>query len=243
MTRSESPKGGNGTAPGVLDVAASTATAAVAGAADVMGRTINEVQQAIENIQKDDSTTTRSVHGDAEDEQDQEQDSLGIGSGTRAKLAEQAKRANDQRDKQRESVGVDGLVYSDESDDDEDDSTRRDLGRTNGNGNGNGNGRGSIPSIGATAIPLPTSPGDISPGGGRRLSPTPSPGLAERLEPALNLSSTSRESRNSGIPAKPPLSWNVDDVVSWATAKGFDESICDKFKGELKELPVVGEYS
>lgn len=173
------------------------------------------------------------MHDDVEDEQNQ--DSLGIGSGTRAKLAEQAKKANDQRDKQRASVGVDGLVYSDESDDDEDDSPRRSFGRTNGNGNGlgNGHGLGSIPSIGASAIPLPTSPGNVSPGGGRRISPSPSPGLADRLEPALTLNSTPREAQNSTIPAKPPLAWNVDDVVSWAVAKGFDDSICDKFKGEL----------
>lgn len=208
----------------------------MAGAADVMGRTINEVQQAIENIQKDDDDQpSRSVHNEVEDDRDQ--DSLGIGSGTRAKLAEQAKKANDQRDKQRASVGVDGLVYSDESDDDEDDSPRRSFGRSNGNANGHG----TIPTMAATAIPLPTSPSaPVSPGGGRRISPTPSPGLSERLEPALTLNSTPRSGRDSSIPAKPPASWDVDDVVSWATAKGFDDSICDKFKGELSSPRCAG---
>lgn len=205
---SESPKGGNS----VLDVAAAAATTAAVGVTNVMGKTINEVQQAIENIQKDD---------------EDDQDSLGIGSGTRAKLAEQAKRTNEQREKQRISAGVAGLVYSDESDDEgEDESPTRGLTTSNGNGNG------AIPTLAATAIPLPTSPPPFSAGGGPRISPAPTPGLAERLEPALSLPNTPPLDRNATIPPKPPSSWTVDDVVNWSIAKGFDDSICQKFRGE-----------
>lgn len=180
----------------------------MAGVNNVMGKTIHEVQQAIENIQKDD---------------EDDHDSLGIASGTRAKLAEQAKRTNEQREKQRISAGVAGLEYSDESEDEaEDHSPSRGLPKTN----------GVIPTQAATAIPLPTSPPPFSPGGGPRISPAPAPGLAERLEPALSLPNTPPLDRNVTIPAKPPLSWNVDDVVTWAVAKGFDDSICQKFRGE-----------
>lgn len=205
---SESPKGGNS----VIDVA----SAAAAGVGNVMGKTINEVQQAIENIQKDDD----------------DQDSLGIGSGTRAKLAEQAKKTNEQREKQRISTGVAGLVYSDESDDEDEDVSPARERKTNGF-NGLGGGEHQIPTMAATAIPLPTSPPPVSPGGGPRISPAPTPGLAERLEPALNLSSTPPLNRNAAIPAKPPSSWTVDDVTDWAVAKGFDDSICQKFRGKL----------
>jgi hypothetical protein len=209
---SESPKGGST----LLDVASVAAN----GVANVMGKTINEVQQAIENLQKDDTRDTSDNEAD--------DDSLGIGSGTRAKLAEQSKLANEQRDKQRTSMGVTGLVYSDESGDEEDvPISNRGL---------NGNGSSQIPTMAASAIPLPTSPGFD--GGDApaplRLSPAPAADLADRLGPALSLPSTPPLDRNATVSEKPPSSWNVDEVVSWAIAKGFDDSICQKFRGELR---------
>lgn len=221
---SESPKGGNS----LLDMAAVAAT----GVTNVMGKTINEVQQAIESIGKDEP---RKEESDREIEDD---DSLGIGSGTRAKLAEQSKLANEQRD-QRTSMGVTGLVYSDESGDEEDVSpTNRSI---NGNGNGNGNGNASVRNgSNASAIPLPTSPGFESRDAPAplRLSPAPTgvpagADLADRLGPALSLPSTPPLDRNATVSEKPASSWTVDEVVSWAIAKGFDESICQKFRGKL----------
>ena len=215
---SESPKGGSS----LLDMASVAAT----GVSNVMGKTINEVQQAIESIGQDD---TRKVESDHEDH-----DELGIGSVTRAKLAEQSKLANEQRDK-RTSMGDTGLVYSDESGDEEEvpyPSNDRNL--SNGNGNGTING-GSI--LGASAIPLPTSPGFTSGDAPAplRLSPAPGADLADRLGPALSLPSTPPLplDRNASVSEKLASSWTVDEVVSWAIAKGFDDSICQKFRGEL----------
>lgn len=55
---------------------------------------------------------------------DEEEEELGIGQDARARLAQQAKLANEHRELNRASGGVEGLVYSDESDD-EDDVRRR----------------------------------------------------------------------------------------------------------------------
>jgi hypothetical protein len=219
---SESPKGGNS----MLDIASSTATAAVVGVSNVMGKTIHEVQQAIENIQKD---------KDSDDE-----GSLGIGTDTRAKLAEQAKLANEQRDKQRTSMGVTGLVYSDDSGDEGDDGPSPYFGGiANGDGNGNGNVNGDrngpiqtppLSTVAATALPT-TSVGQAQAPAPLQLSSDTD--LADRLGPALSLPSTPPLDKNATIPAKPPASWNVEDVVSWAIAKGFDDSICQKFRGKL----------
>jgi hypothetical protein len=215
---SESPRGGTS----LMDIA----TVAANGVSNVMGKTINEVQQAIENISKDDPK-----------ESDNEDDELGIGSGTRAKLAEQSKLANEQRDKQRSSMGVTGLVYSDESGDEtEDVYPPNDRGlNSNGNGTMNGNGNGNSSSQLPTAIPLPTSPGFNSADAPAplRLSPAPTSDLADRLGPALSLPSTPPLDRNATVSEKPASSWNVDEVVNWAIAKGFDDSICAKFRGKL----------
>jgi len=218
---SESPKGGTS----LMDVAAVAAN----GVSNVMGKTINEVQQAIESISKDDPK-----------ESDDEDDELGIGSGTRAKLAEQSKLANEQRDKQRTSMGVTGLVYSDESGDEAEDvypPNDRGLG-PNGHGSMNGNGNENSSSQLPTAIPLPTSPGFNSGDAPAplRLSPAPAD-LADRLGPALSLPSTPPLDRNATVSEKPPSSWNVDEVVSWAISKGFDDSICAKFRGKFSGMP------
>ena len=227
---SESPKGGTS----LLDMASVAAT----GVTNVMGRTINEVQQAIESIGKDEprkEESSRDRDIDVEDE-----DSLGIASGTRAKLAEQSKLANEQRDK-RTSMGDTGLVYSDESGDEEDvpyPTNERNLGS---NGNGSINGNGSVPSV----IPVPASTAFASGDAPAplRLSPAPAPApapagidLADRLGPALSLPSTPPLDRNATVSDRPASSWSVDEVVSWAIAKGFDDSICQKFRGKLRRL-------
>lgn len=61
---------------------------------------------------------------DSDDDDDEEE--LGIGQDARARLAQQAKLANEHRELNRASGGVEGLVYSDESDD-EDDVRRRSV--------------------------------------------------------------------------------------------------------------------
>lgn len=67
---------------------------------------------------------------------------------------------------------------------------------------------------------------------------TPVSTSTPQLQPAAQIStppvatsspSTGGTPSGAGIPAKPPASWTVDDVVQWAQAKGFDESICSKF--------------
>jgi hypothetical protein len=202
------------------------AAVAATGVTNVMGKTINEVQQAIESIGKDEPRKEES------DREVEDEDSLGIGSGTRAKLAEQSKLANEQRD-QRTSMGVTGLVYSDESGDEEDTpypTNERSLGS---NGNGSINGNGSAASV----IPAPTSTGFAAGEAPAplRLSPAPAPAgidLADRLGPALSLPSTPPLDKNATISDKPASSWSVDEVVSWAIAKGFDDSICQKFRGK-----------
>lgn len=78
----------------------------------VMGPTLDSIQQAIESIAKPEVTPQVERNGEPD------HDELGIGQTTRAKLAEQAKIANEQKERQRASGGVAGLVYSDESDDD-----------------------------------------------------------------------------------------------------------------------------
>lgn len=138
-----------------------------------MGKTIGEIQDAIESISKPES----------DDEQE-----LGIGTDARARLAAQAQMANEKKNK-RTSDGVNGLVYSDESDDDED--HRQSLG------------------------PLPSAPSILQP-------PLPLP-----TTPPLG---------NAEISSKPPSFWTVNEVVDWARAKGFDDSIWQKFKGELADI-------
>lgn len=151
-----------------------------------MGKTIGDIQNAIESITKPES----------EDEQE-----LGIGSDTRARLAAQAKRANEQREKNhRTSGGVAGLVYSDESDDDDEEDNRM--------------------SLDARAL--------------QSVAPRPAQTQIEQaLEPALPLPATPPLSQ-SEFPNKPPHSWTVSDVVDWTKVKGFDDTVCQRFRGEFR---------
>ncbi|WVF67433.1 hypothetical protein IAT40_002189 [Kwoniella sp. CBS 6097] len=228
----ESPHGTHDASGGLLDSAVQTVEATAASVGNVMGRTIGEIQDAIESIT-------------AKPESDDEQEELGIGQGARAKLAEQARLANEQRERNhQESGGVSGLVYSDESED-EDEGHRSPLGGSRVSSN-NFNGFHASP----VALDHPTlakAPSPASPVAAPPMSAQPSGHSSTRLldlptgslEPALNLPSTppleksthtTRSSAGSGIPGKPPASWNVEDVVNWAQAKGFDEAICEKFQ-------------
>ncbi len=93
-----------------FETAAATVGAGATGVTNVMGKTIGEIQDAIESI----------TNPESDDERE-----LGIGTDTRARLAAQAKLANEQRDKNnRTNGGVADLVYSDESDDEEEDATK-----------------------------------------------------------------------------------------------------------------------
>lgn len=75
---------------------------------------------------------------------DEEEEELGIGQDARARLAQQAKLANEHRELNRASGGIEGLVYSDESDDE--DEVRRRSARTS-------QGKKLEP-----ALPLPATP-------------------------------------------------------------------------------------
>jgi hypothetical protein len=191
-----SPKGGSA---GILPAVAAGAGAAAVGATTVMGKTIGEIQNAIESIAKP---------GESDDEHEQ----LGIGQDTRARLAEQAKIANEQRDRNRGSGGVAGLVYSDESEDEEDDVRRTPKVRSLTNGNGYHEPKPEAATAAAVGSVIPP----VSP------APVDAPQSQRSLEPALPLPST------------PATQWSVDEVVDWAKAKGFDEGVWSKFRGEYK---------
>lgn len=178
---------------------------------NVMGTTIDSVQNAIESISKPES--------------DEEQGELGIGQTTRARLAAQAQRTNESRAKRRTSGGVTGLVYSDESDDEEDDVRH---------------------SFDALAVngkePIFSSPqqNGASPTSTSVTTMPPAPPMnnatslplvdSTSLQPALPLPTTPPSSTPS---SQLPYSWTVDEVVAWAKSRGFDEAICDRFRGKL----------
>lgn len=243
-----------------------------------MNRTIGDIQDAIESYARPES------------DDEHEHAELGIGQDARAKLVEQARLANEKRERDET-----GFVYSDESEDEEEDF-------------GKGlplvtKSRTSIVSIGTESQDvngfhdepvetLPAEPKTIEPAlipapivatstaaatvPGPAATPKPEPELtplvptsSDQREPSVGTlqpafipatpplvqtpttlgaitptplaqnaaappSSTSN--RSSSIPAKPPTSWTVDDVVSWAQAKGFDDNICDKFRGKYLNL-------
>lgn len=227
---SESPRGGASPAFAQSSPSLPPTNGPMGGTIDTVQRAIDE--QAAKPIQDD--------HG------------LGIGQDARARLAAQAKLANEQREKQRISGGVSGLVYSDESEDEEDDDND-DLEHPNGiNGN--------------SVIPKPVDPAPLSSSvaPANKLSPiaqsAPSssqipqapavpdsaapdfPSSATRsLEPAFPLPSTppTASVRSGSVASKPPSAWTIDDVVSWARAKGFDELVCSKFIGPLCAAAMI----
>ncbi|OWZ60850.1 hypothetical protein AYX15_06898, partial [Cryptococcus neoformans] len=98
----ESPKGTTDAQGGILESATASAGAAAANVGNVMNRTIGDIQDAIESY--------------ARPESDDEHAELGIGQDARAKLVEQARLANEKRERDET-----GFVYSDESEDEEED--------------------------------------------------------------------------------------------------------------------------
>ncbi|WWC63374.1 uncharacterized protein I303_105974 [Kwoniella dejecticola CBS 10117] len=223
----ESPRGTHDAEGGLLDNAVAAVETTAASVGNVMGRTIGEIQDAIESI-------TAKPESDDEEE-------LGIGQNARAKLAEQARLANEQREKNQQTSngGVAGLVYSDESEDEDEEMSRSPRG--NGVRNIDSpilNGFHSSPvALDPNAIPktAPTLSAQSSAHSVKQFNPA-----TGALEPPAHIPSTppfekpafTSRSSASGIPSKPVPTWTVDDVVSWAQAKGFDEGIPEKFRGE-----------
>ena len=214
LDRPESPKGGNGasSAEAVMDSTAAAIGVAAAGMSNVMGKAIGEVQNAIESI--------------ARPESDDEEE-VGIGQNARARLAEQAKLANEHRDRQRVSGGVTGLVYSDES---EDEDEGRDL--HPGAANGIAQTLDHDPQEGGKPVD-----GLLAGAGANaksRSSSASSRPVESALQPALSLPATPQIGKTSsaGLSAQPASTWSIEEVVAWAQTKGFDATICDKFRGE-----------
>ncbi|WVQ71946.1 hypothetical protein IAR50_001488 [Cryptococcus sp. DSM 104548] len=290
---SESPRGTSTTdgpildsAPTAVGTAAGVAGAAAASVGTVMNRTIGDIQDAIESI----AAPAESDDGDDHSE-------LGIGQDARAKLVEQARLANEQRERDDG-----GFIYSDESEDEEDEYIRRrsvplatksrtSLGTADSpiaNGpaatlqkEGQKEPVVRAPSpvkASAAEVPFPTSapvPRATPSPSNHIIAPVPTqdaiPQAAEpdssksavtpkletpgTLEPAFfpstpplsqtpvpqsqvqspangigGLASSHISNKSGSIPAKPPTTWTVEDVVAWAQAKGFDEGIVDKFR-------------
>ncbi|RXK41104.1 hypothetical protein M231_01507 [Tremella mesenterica] len=185
---------------GPLQNITASVEAVTTGVSNVVGKTIGDIQDVIESMVKPES------------DDDQE---VGIGQNTRARLAAQARIANEHRERQRVSGGITGLVYSDESEDDDDD---RPLG---------------------PQVKFPTAEPAPSPNGVRQDSPNPpTPASTQAngqdpprgLQPSLPLPATPPpEKISGGTPTRPPTTWSVEEVVNWIRSKGFDEAICEKF--------------
>ena len=177
----------------------------------------------------------------------------GIDSSARARLAAQAKLANEReqaRANNRISTGVSGLVYSDESegedDDDEEIGGRRVSYKTQsltlggagagyGNGLGNGHPTGQpMDSIGSAlqpALPLPGTPPLFTgtAGGSVPASSTHTP-RSGSLHTASASASYPSAPAGAASHNSTAAQWTVDEVVEWAKSKGFDESIWSKFQ-------------
>jgi hypothetical protein len=177
--------------------------ASLPGTTTAIGNTIGEIQNAIQSIVKVDSDNESEV---------------GIAQDTRARLATQARLANEQRDRQVTNGEVSGLVYSDDSDDEEDE------------------GRKAAPNKAGRMALAQTQPGaNTIHVDQQRNPPVTTDSLMRSLSPALPLPSTpplEQNKRVSVIPAKSAVTWTVEEVVEWSRAKGFDETIGQKFEGE-----------
>lgn len=151
------PRGASGTAGAVgagAAVGAGVGAAGVAGSNNVMGSTIGQVQDAIDTMGKgspamdsngptvpqgvqlrdpqeaskaNSGVIRRGIDDDEDDDDEADPEAVGIAHDARARLAEQAKLANEERDRQaqRESGGIADLIYSDESEDEDDASSHR----------------------------------------------------------------------------------------------------------------------
>lgn len=220
----ESPHGttSEGVFENVATTAVATAGAVATSVGNVMGKTIGDIQNAIESYTKPESDDERE---------------LGINQDTRARLAEQSKIANAQREN-RASGAVAGLVYSDESDDEDEEhrkSLSSDIKGLNLGSNGDGVHHPPVFISAAPAQIINPSPSAK----GTALEPLQLSDKAVTsgaLQPSLPLPSTPPigHSENLMSPTGPPISWTVTEVVQWAKSKGFDESITDKFIGKLE---------
>lgn len=206
---------------GLIDTAADAASAVAVGAGTVLNRTLGEIQDVIEQIAKPES----------DDEE------VGIDTNARARLAAQAKLANEQRDKHI-SGDVTGLVYSDESDSEDDDQRHSFgvFGTSAASGNGFTATNGGKPDYGnIKASPLDSTFANsgTAPLGNRRVSNT-SVGTplesSSSLQPAFALPTT--PAVRAAMASKPPIEWSVDEVVAWVESKAFDDTICARFRGE-----------
>ncbi|WWC90618.1 uncharacterized protein L201_005554 [Kwoniella dendrophila CBS 6074] len=237
----ESPRGTHDAEGGLLENAVTAVETTAVSLGNVMGKTIGDIQHAIESITAP-TTTTSNDRPESEDEEE-----LGIGQGARAKLAEQARLANEQREKNPHSSpgGVAGLVYSDESEDEDEDYRRSPRSAAINR---------SIDSPilnGFHTSPVPLEANNTLPP--KVLSPAPTPPISSQLsaQPVSRFETTNRSldppahipstppfekptfttrSSASGIPTKSVHAWTVDDVFAWAQAKGFDEGIPEKFR-------------
>ncbi|WVO14385.1 hypothetical protein L204_102018 [Cryptococcus depauperatus] len=240
-------------------VGVDSADTAVTKSSDSNGinRTIGDIQDAIESI---------AARPESDDEQE-----LGIGQDARAKLVEQARLANEQREKDQG-----GFVYSDESEDDDEDFKRENLSLpTRGKITGSPVANGFVvvnqapkasnrvikesDPVASLAVPVtapsnatdaaihlsadasgshsvatpqePFPPQNDAPGSlGPAFFPNTPPLPQSNSQPAQPTAPSLTSNRSSDNSAKPPSTWNVDDVISWLRAKGFEESIRDKFK-------------
>lgn len=269
-------------------MAATGVGAAAANVGNVMHRTIGDIQDAIESYARPESDDAH------------EQQELGIGQDARAKLVEQARLANEKRERDET-----GFVYSDESEDEEEDfgkslplvtKSRTSIGTASQGINGFHDNivneeSAQIPpaepkpidepkpietelavipapvvasSTAAAATSAPSTPSlepkpeliPLVPSSSEQREPSvgtlqpafipatpplvqtppaqaPPAAAAAAATPSAQTAPSSASNRSASIPAKPVTTWTVDDVVSWAQAKGFDEGVCDKFRGKF----------
>jgi hypothetical protein len=50
----------------------------------------------------------------------------------------------------------------------------------------------------------------------------------------------SEKDKSKGTDTSQPTDWGVEDVNSWLKTSGFDDDICDRFKGKL--LPLIQQW-
>ncbi|BEI83227.1 hypothetical protein CcaverHIS002_0310950 [Cutaneotrichosporon cavernicola] len=61
------------------------------------------------------------------------------------------------------------------------------------------------------------------------ISSPATPGVAAAVSPAASSPGVLSPDSASRMPAKPPMTWTVDEVVEWARSRGFDDGVCNKF--------------
>jgi hypothetical protein len=87
------------------------------------------------------------------------------------------------------------------------------------------------PIIATTAVPLSSDSAIATPPVPQTVMPTSPPWGRASVPTALVPTSPISAQSNSGVSSKPPIEWDVDEVVAWLRSKKFDEQICSKFIG------------